>query len=120
MNKASLTKTALPNGGELYKYDNGDKVYFLNRKIHRENGLAVKDINGTKEWWINGERHRKNGPAIEYSNGIKYWFLNGKLHREDGPAIEYHDHKRWYINHERIPCTTQKQFERLMRLKAFW
>jgi hypothetical protein len=76
----------------------GDKVYFLNRKIHRENGPAVKDINGTKEWYLNGRWHRIDGPAIEYADGTFRWYLNGK----------------------RIPCTTQLQFKRLMKLKAFW
>jgi hypothetical protein len=59
--------------------------------------------------------------ALEYSNGDKYWYLNDKLHREDGPAIEAaNGTKYWYINGKPLSCTTQKQFEQLMRLKAFW
>ena len=46
---------------------------------------------GTKEWYINGKLHREDGPAIEWANGDRYWYLNGKLHREDGTAIEYDD-----------------------------
>jgi hypothetical protein len=62
-----------------------------------------------------------NGELIEYDDGIKWWLLNGKNHRENGPAIELHTgQKYWFINGERIPCTTQLQFEQLMRLKAFW
>ena len=50
-------------------------------------------------WYINGKMHREDGPAIEYSDGYKAWFVNGKLHREDGPAIEdSNDDKAWYIN----------------------
>ena len=44
--------------------------------------------NGTKEWWLNGKLHREDGPAVERANGNKAWFLNDKLHREDGPAVE--------------------------------
>jgi hypothetical protein len=63
-----------------------------------------------------------NGGQIEeYKSGNKLWYLNGKLHREDGPAIEYtNGDKYWYINGYRISCSTQKEFEQLMRLKAFW
>jgi hypothetical protein len=61
------------------------------------------------------------GKLIEEDFGNKSWFLNDRYHREDGPAIEDSDgSKEWWVNGERLPCTTQKQFERLMRLKAFW
>jgi hypothetical protein len=92
-----FTRTKLPNGGEVREYPNGDKFYSLNKLYHRE-----------------------DGPTIELANGDKYWYLNDKLHREDGPASESGSDKAWYINGERLPCTTQEQFERLMRLKAFW
>jgi len=32
---------------------------------------------GTKVWWLNGKLHREDGPAIEWSNGTKEWWLNG-------------------------------------------
>ena len=77
---------------------------------------------GTKFWYINGNiLHREDGPAVEHTNGYKAWYINDKLHREDGPAVEYASGtKEWYINNERIDCKTQEQFERLMKLKAFW
>ena len=43
--------------------------------------------NGDKFWWLNGKLHREDGPAYEGANGNKSWYLNGKLHREDGPAM---------------------------------
>jgi hypothetical protein len=92
-----MKTTKLPNGGELHEYPNGNK-----------------------DWSLNGKYHREDGPAIEYPNGDKVWFINGKLHREDGPAVEYHDCKEWLINGKLMPCKTQKEFERLMRLKVFW
>jgi hypothetical protein len=70
--------------------------------------------NGTKEWYLNGKLHREDGPAVEYSDGTKYWYLNGKLHREDGPAIESskrvnfigrwtcHKAKSWYLNDKKL------------------
>jgi hypothetical protein len=61
------------------------------------------------------------GELFESYHGNSFYYLNGKMHREDGPAVEYaNGNKCWYLNDERILCTTQKQFERLMRLKAFW
>ena len=84
-------------------------------------GIIIQYINGDKFWFLNSSLHREDGPAFENGNGDKRWYLNGKLHREDGPAIDLSDgYKRWYLNSKLIPCTTQKEFERLMKLKAFW
>ncbi len=33
--------------------------------------------NGNKYWYYNNELHREDGPAIECVDGSKYWFLNG-------------------------------------------
>jgi hypothetical protein len=90
--------TKLSNGGELHEYDSGNKY-----------------------WYLNGDHYREDGPAIEWVDGGKEWLLNNKWHRENGPAIEYIDGtKEWYINDKRILCKTQEEFERLMKLKAFW
>jgi hypothetical protein len=71
---------------------------------------------GTKSWYLNGKLHREDGPAVELTNGTKYWCLNNKYHREDGPAIEFADGcKSWYLNDERIYVTMQEQFDRLMK-----
>jgi hypothetical protein len=54
---------------------------------------------GNKYWYLNGKLHREDGPAIERADGNKYWYLNGKLHREDGPAVEFvYGYKEWYLN----------------------
>jgi hypothetical protein len=61
------------------------------------------------------------GTLFEDHFGTNYWIINGHFHREDGPAIEYaNGNKEWFLNGEYISCTTQKQFEQLMKLKAFW
>jgi hypothetical protein len=61
------------------------------------------DADGDKFWYLNGKIHREDGPAVEYSNGTKYWYLNDQRHREDGPAIEYYDgYKFWFLNGKRL------------------
>jgi hypothetical protein len=38
--------------------------------------VIVQD-DGDKEWYLNGKLHREDGPAVEYSSGTKVWYLNG-------------------------------------------
>jgi hypothetical protein len=38
--------------------------------------VMVQDC-GTKEWYLNGKLHREDGPAAEGSGGTKEWWLNG-------------------------------------------
>jgi len=64
--------------------------------------------NGDKYWYLNDQLHREDSPAVECANGEKHWFLNGKLHREDGPAVEYaNGSKFWYLNNEQL---TEEEF----------
>jgi hypothetical protein len=99
-------------------YANGDKFWYLNDKLHREDGPAIEYANGDKCWYLNDKRHREDGPAVEYANGTKSWYLNGKCHREDefNKAMKTKQHhptktktkpicktdedgnKRWYLN----------------------
>ena len=54
---------------------------------------------GTKFWYLNGKLHREDGPAVELANGTKYWYINDQFHREDGPAVEFaNGTKEWYLN----------------------
>lgn len=78
---------------------NGNKSWYKNGQLHREDGPAVECADGTKIWYRNDQVHRENGPAIECINGTKIWYFNGKLHRKDGPAVEHVDGiKSWFIN----------------------
>ena len=88
-------------------YDNGTREWYLNGKLHREDGPAIEYTNGDKCWYLNGKCHREDinpetgltCPAIEYADGDKRWYLNGNRHREDGPAIENaNGTKYWYLN----------------------
>jgi len=71
-----------------------------NNKENKEDKPVMKEYpDGTKKWYLNDRLHREDGPAIEWSDGIKCWYINGKLHREDGPAVEYPDGNRyWWLN----------------------
>jgi len=94
---------------EVKVYDNGNKHWRLNGKLHREDGPACECLNGDKYWYLNGELHREDGPAVECLNGDKYWYLNGELHREDGPACEYvNGDKYCYLNGKEL---TEKEWK---------
>ncbi len=46
---------------------------------------------GDKSWYLNDKLHREDGPAVEFANGDKYWYLNGKEVTEEevtNPAEE--------------------------------
>ena len=57
--------------------DSGSNEY-LNFNIYDEQGITYED--GDKYWHLNGKLHRTDGPACEYSNGHKSWYLNGKYY----------------------------------------
>jgi hypothetical protein len=88
---------------QSFKVPNKDIIYWLttNDELHREDGPAVERPDGSKEWWVNDERHRIDGPAAEYfigSSKIRYWYYHG----------------------EKIEVSSQEEFERVLKLKAFW
>lgn len=71
---------------------------------------ARTGTNRNREWYLNGKIHREDGPAIECADGSKKWYLNGKRHRIDGPAVEYASGlKLWYIDDVEY---TQKAFKK--------
>ncbi len=58
---------------------------------------CTTDEFGTKYWYLNDKLHREDGPAVEGTGGYKEWWLNGKLHRTDGPAVEGTDGNKYII-----------------------
>jgi len=106
----------------VYKIDqHGNKCWFLNDRLHREDGPAIEWANGDKSWCFHGQYHRLDGPAIEYADGSKIWYFNDQRHRSDGPAVEYANGKKyWYYHGEYINCFSQKEFKRLLKLKILW
>lgn len=89
-----------------------------------EHGMVYtvkKCSSGHTYWFFKGAFHRKNGPAFIDCYGNTYWFFNGHLHRNDGPAIELSNgDKQWYLNDRCIECSSQREFEKLIKLKSFW
>ena len=84
-------------------FADGDKYWYLNGEIHREDGPAVERADGDKCWYLKGKLHREDGPAIEWADGDKAWYLKGKLHREDGPAVETaNGYREWWLNDEMV------------------
>ena len=58
---------------------------------------------GSQRWYLNDKLHREDGPAIICPDGTQRWYLNGKCHREDGPAIIYSDGTQvWYLDDNHI------------------
>jgi hypothetical protein len=45
-----------------------------------------------------------------------------EMHNEDGPVITYFDgsNKEWYWHNKKIDCNTQEEFEKMLKMKAFW
>ena len=39
--------------------------------------------NGTKYWYLNNKLHREDGPAMEFIDGGKYWRINGERLTEE-------------------------------------
>ncbi len=70
---------------EVRTYDNDQIFWYLNNKVHRENGPATfKAVFIT--WYQNDLCHRTDGPAkiLPYGrtktlpDGRKYWYINGE------------------------------------------
>ena len=71
-------------------------------------------------------------PRIEHriSNTGEAWLLDGKFHRLTGPAVSYMvgltvddeiiETHEWGYHGTKIECSSQEEFERIIKLKAFW
>lgn len=67
---------------------NGNRVWYKNGLIHRDNGPAMIFKDGTEVWYHKDRRHREDGPAyICPSSKESMWFIDGMLHRDGHPAI---------------------------------
>ena len=67
------------------------------------------------------ETQKEGGKTYTISikdNGDRFWYLNNKLHREKGAAIEnIGGGKAWYYEGNKIACSSQKEFEKIIGLK---
>jgi len=60
--------------------------------------------NDYKEWWLNNKLHREDGPAIEHINGDVEYYQNGLRHRDDGPALSFNfgEHQEYWLNGKQV------------------
>jgi len=80
----------------------------------------IKDY-GNTFYYVNDELHREDGPAAIYKSGTKSWWIEGKRHRIDGPAVIFdYGEKEWWYQGDLINCSSQEEFERIIKLKIFW
>ena len=49
--------------------------------------VQVSDF-GNKFWWLDGKLHREDGPAVEYADGGREWWFHGEKVTEE-------QHRRW-------------------------
>ena len=100
----------------------GNKIWENERGLpHREDGPAIIYSDGKNFWYQHGKLHRDDGPAIEDAKGNKWWYQYSLVHRENGPAIVSFDGvETWWIKNKILKVNSQEEFERYMKLKAFW
>jgi len=51
------------------------------------NGM-IEYASGTRQWFLNDKLHREDGPAIEWPDGHCAWFLNDIAYTEEEYNIE--------------------------------
>ena len=57
------------------------------------------DAYGNKRWYVDGKIHREDGPAIILHTGTEIWCFDGEYHRLDGPAyIWVNSTPEWWFN----------------------
>jgi hypothetical protein len=73
----------------------------------------------------------KRPHIVTLRGGSKAWYVNGVYHREDGPAIIWNckdassnttwdTRSVWYYEGKYVDCFSQQEFEKYLKLKAFW
>ena len=96
-----------------------------------KNGRHNYQETDTKTLITKNGRHNYQEIVHEQSWGTRYWILSYTtndpmdrhefFHREDGPAIENKDGSRfWWYEGEYVECSSQQEFEKMLKLKAFW
>jgi len=61
--------------------------------------------------------------SLDSNNNIMWKpnYYGRTLHREKGPAvISPNGDKQWWFHGKRVNCNSQEEFEKLLKLKAFW
>jgi len=64
---------------------------YTEKKVGKYTVDAWED--GDKVWYYEGKLHRENGPAWEYADGDTEWWLNNKLYSEEEWTFEMRKRK---------------------------
>lgn len=83
-----------------------------------KNGVEI-DEDGSVWHYVNDKLHCDNGPAV-ITDSTKIWYQHGLCHRIDGPAMIIGTKFFWFHQGYKIDCQSQEEFEKLIKLKAFW
>lgn len=65
---------------------------------------------------------------IIYDDGAQAWFYQDLYHRLNGPAViemiminqKLQVNCKWYYYGTEINCSSQEEFEKILKLKIFW
>jgi hypothetical protein len=63
---------------QYWSYKN---MWVLKERLSRGSKIMTND--GDKSWFLNGKLHREDGPAVEWNDGTKFWYLNDKRLTEE-------------------------------------
>jgi len=55
----------------------GDQIWYLNDRLHREDGPAMTGVDGHQLWYKHGKLHRLDGPAVVWGDGREYNWVDG-------------------------------------------
>ena len=70
---------------EVKVYPDGSKYWYLNGKLHREDGPAVEHADGDKSWWLDGRRYTKSDHKAEVARRHnEFYTCDGKTVTIDG------------------------------------
>lgn len=94
----------------------------------RTNPLDLED-RAQEEWWLNGKLHREDGPARTLTSArtptqpagvilCREWWVDGQLHRKGAPAIEFEDANaddEWYEHGQKCEPPQARATSRTVR-----
>ncbi len=92
----------------------------LNHELeyYEKDTLVIKK--SSKEFYKAGS-YRGDYTWAKWSDGGEAYCDGQKRHRLDGPAwISAYGDKEWWYHDQRIECSTQEEFEKLIKLRHFW
>ena len=78
--------------------------------------LDDKSFSGWEKWIDEKGRIRMQ----KGEDFIGHYDEVGRRHKEDGPALITDGKKSWYYHGKSMMCSSQEEFEKLLKLKAFW